>query len=121
MAVESNMSAWSDGSLHVERFAPKAIEISGADESFEVEFSLSGVTVTVPPERSILDVAEENGVVAISSCREGTCGTCETPMISGKADHRDSILSEGEQKANLTMMICVSRAERGCGKLVLDA
>lgn len=120
-AVEGNMGNWSEGSLHLERFAPKVIEITGADEAFEVEFALSGVTITVPPEKSILDVAEENGVVAISSCREGTCGTCETPILSGKADHRDSILSEGEQKANQTMMICVSRAERGCGKLVLDA
>jgi ferredoxin len=120
-AVEGNMSAWGDETLHVERFAPKVIEITGEDETFEVEFAVSGVTITVPPGKSILEVAEETGVVAISSCREGTCGTCETPMISGTADHRDSILSEGEQKANLTMMICVSRAERGCPKLVLDA
>ena len=54
----------------------------------------------------------------ISSCRTGTCGTCETPVLGGSVDHRDSILTDDEQAANETMMICVSRA-RGAS-LVLD-
>ncbi|AGF71100.1 2Fe-2S iron-sulfur cluster-binding protein [Corynebacterium halotolerans] len=53
-------------------------------------------------------------------CKTGTCGTCETAVLGGSVDHRDSILTADEQAANDTMMICVSRAERGCGKLVLE-
>ncbi len=54
----------------------------------------------------------------LSSCREGTCGTCETPVLAGEVDHRDSILSPGEQAQNDVMYICVSRA--ACPRLVLD-
>jgi len=120
-AVESQLGEWPADALHTERFAPKVIELTEPDESFEVEFQMSGTTLTIPKDKSILEVAEEAGLSAISSCREGTCGTCETPILEGKVDHRDSILSESEQNANTTMMICVSRAAGTCPRLVLDA
>ncbi len=104
--------------LHVERFEPKELGEPVLHESFEVELALSGITVTVPPDRSILDVVEESGVLVLSSCQEGTCGTCETPVLEGEVDHRDSILTPDEQAANDTMYICVSRA--ACPKLVLE-
>jgi ferredoxin-NADP reductase len=116
-AVEAAMGAWPRGSLRVERFVPKAVPRT-AEAEFEVELALSGQILSVSPGRSILDVVEDAGVLALSSCREGTCGTCETAILDGAADHRDSILSEDEQTANRTMMICVSRS-RG-GRLVLD-
>jgi ferredoxin len=54
----------------------------------------------------------------LSSCAEGPCGTCETAVISGEPDHRDSVLNQLEREANDCMMICVSRS---CGpRLVLD-
>ena len=87
-------------------------------DSFEVELTLSGLTLTVPPDRSLLDVVEEAGVLVLSSCQEGTCGTCETPVLAGEVDHRDSLLTPAEQAANDTMFICVSRA--ACPRLVLE-
>jgi ferredoxin-NADP reductase len=117
-AVEAVCTDWPPGSLHVERFAPKEQGERALSGDFEVELSFSGMTLTVPPERSILDVAEEAGVFVLSSCKEGTCGTCETPVLSGEVDHRDSLLSAEEQAANNVMFICVSRA--ACPKLVLD-
>jgi ferredoxin len=57
-------------------------------------------------------------VLVLSSCQEGTCGTCETPVLSGEIDHRDSILTPDEQDAGDVMYICVSRA--ACPRLVLD-
>ncbi|MEV4142585.1 PDR/VanB family oxidoreductase [Amycolatopsis sp. NPDC049691] len=102
--------------LHLERFSPK--EIAGAAAGFDVELARSGLTLTVPADRSILEAAEDAGVPVLSSCREGTCGTCETPVLDGIPDHRDSLLTGAERAANETMMICVSRS---CGrKLVLD-
>ncbi|CAD5995093.1 PDR/VanB family oxidoreductase [Agreia sp. COWG] len=106
------------GSLHLERFEAKETGAPVLDDSFEVELSLTGVTVTVPPDRSILDVVEDAGVLVLSSCREGTCGTCETPVVSGEVDHRDSVLTPDEQADNEVMMICVSRA--ACPRLVLE-
>lgn len=119
-AVEAGSAHWPKHSLRLERFAPKAIERDYDDEPFEVEFRASGTTVPVGAEESILDAAAGAGLPVISSCQEGTCGTCETPVVSGGVDHRDSILTSDEQAANETMMICVSRAARGCGKLVLQ-
>lgn len=119
-AVEDVMAPWPVGSLRTERFAPRTLVRSEPDEEFEVEFAESGVTATVPPGTSVLAVAEAHGITALSSCQEGTCGTCETRVLAGRADHRDSILTPAEQAANRTMMICVSRAEKGCARLVLD-
>ena len=119
-AVEERVAAagWPSGSLHVERFSPKEQGERVLSGSFEVELTLSGLTVTVPPEKSILDAVEDAGVPVLSSCQEGTCGTCETPVLEGEVDHRDSLLTPEEQAANDTMFICVSRA--ACPKLVLE-
>jgi ferredoxin-NADP reductase len=104
--------------LHVERFEAKPLAAPAFEAGFEIELALSGETLTVPPDRSILEVVEEAGVFVLSSCREGTCGTCETPVLEGAVDHRDSILTPDEQADNALMYICVSRA--ACPRLVLE-
>lgn len=109
-AVEQRCAGWPSGALRVERFSPKELGAPRRELPFEVELARSGKTVTVEPGRSILDVVRENGVQVLSSCQEGTCGTCETDVLDGAVDHRDSLLSAEEQAANNTMMICVSRA-----------
>ncbi|GAA2486201.1 PDR/VanB family oxidoreductase [Streptomyces longisporus] len=103
--------------LRVERFSPKAQE-SGEDSEFEVELARSRRTVTVAPDVSVLDAVRAAGVEVLFSCTEGTCGTCETDVLDGTPDHRDSVLTAEEQQSGETMMICVSRC-RG-KKLVLD-
>jgi ferredoxin-NADP reductase len=117
-AVESRCAAWPDGALHVERFAPKEFDAPLRQESFEVELAQAGLVLEVPPEKSILAVVEEAGVQVLSSCQEGTCGTCETAVLAGDPEHRDSLLTAAERAAGDTMFICVSRS---CGpRLVLD-
>ncbi|MFB6849127.1 PDR/VanB family oxidoreductase [Streptomyces sp. NPDC056373] len=105
------------GVLRVERFRPKEQE-SGGETAFEVELAQSGRTLTVAPDVSVLDAVRAAGVEVLYSCTEGTCGTCETDVLDGEPDHRDSVLSEDERAAGETMMICVSRC-RG-KRLVLD-
>jgi tetrachlorobenzoquinone reductase len=83
------------------------------DEPFEVVCARSGVTLTVPPGRSIISVAREHGLDVMFWCHEGICGTCETEVIDGVPDHRDSMLTETERAASRTMLICVSRCRRG--------
>ncbi|MEV0640467.1 PDR/VanB family oxidoreductase [Streptomyces sp. NPDC050619] len=113
-AVEERCPA---GALHVERFQPKAQEASGNTE-FEVELARSGRTLTVPADVSVLDTVRAAGVEVLFSCTEGTCGTCETDVLEGTPDHRDSVLDDEERAAGETMLICVSRC---LGKrLVLD-
>jgi ferredoxin-NADP reductase len=118
LAVEQRCAGWPTGALHLERFAPKDVGEPVFTDAFEVELATSGLSLTVPPEKSVLQVVEEAGISVLSSCTEGTCGTCETTVLSGEVDHRDSLLTPAEQAANDTMFICVSRA--ACPKLVLE-
>jgi ferredoxin-NADP reductase len=118
-AVEERCAAWPAGSLRVERFAPTEADTT-ADVSFEVELADSGLVVTVPPDRSILATLRAAGVQILSSCEEGTCGTCETGLVAGRVEHRDSLLTAAERHDSDVLYVCVSRAERGCPRLVLE-
>jgi ferredoxin-NADP reductase len=119
-AVEQRIGHWPAGSLRMERFSPRPDSAAQTtnDTSFEVELARSGKVCRVPADRSVLSVVEEAGVDVLTSCGEGTCGTCETEVLAGEPDHRDSVLSDAERAAGDRMMICVSRC-RGA-RLVLD-
>jgi ferredoxin-NADP reductase len=121
-AVEAYCATWPAGTLNVERFAAADRQSPTGSEAgrqpFEMELRASGVTLTVPPELSVLKAVEQAGVPVMSSCEEGICGSCETAVLEGEVDHRDSLLTEDERAANDTMLICVSRARSG--RLVLD-
>lgn len=116
-AVEERCASWPHGALHLERFKPIAIA-DGVDGAFDVELRRSGVTVNVPADKSILKAIQDKGLIVPCSCEEGTCGTCETNVIEGIPDHRDSVLSASEKESGRVIMICVSRCKSQ--KLVLD-
>lgn len=117
VAVEQRCASWPAGSLHVERFAAQELD-TAAERPIQVECALSGLLVDVPAGTSILHAVEAAGVTVLSSCQEGTCGTCETVVLDGVPDHRDSVLSREEHEANEVMMICCSRARTP--RLVLE-
>ena len=118
-AVEAQCAGWLPGALHTERFTPKPVEpAAGGDTPFELVLQRSGITAVVPADKTVLDVVEEEGLSVLSSCRVGTCGTCEQEIVSGEIDHRDSVLTEEEREAGEYMMICVSRCRSE--RLVLD-
>jgi ferredoxin-NADP reductase len=119
-AVEAACASWPKGALHVERFAarPADAQPGARDTTIEVECRASGLTLEVRPGTSILHAAEAAGLPVASSCQEGICGTCETAVLEGEPDHRDSVLSEVERDSGEVMMICCSRARSP--RLVLD-
>jgi vanillate O-demethylase ferredoxin subunit len=82
-----------------------------ADGGFDVRLDRSGRTVTVPPGETILDILLDNGVNVSFSCSDGICGTCETRVIDGNPDHRDSFLSDEEKADNSKIMVCCSRSK----------
>ena len=102
----------------MERFQPKQLVDVSDDRPFEVVLARSGLTLTVPRDASVLETVRAAGVEVLYSCTEGTCGTCETDVLDGVPEHRDSLLTADERAAGETMMICVSRC-RG-ERLVLD-
>lgn len=99
--------------VHIERFAAAEDAAATSADEYTVELAKTGRSLTVPAGRPLLDVLIEAGVNAPFSCRAGVCGTCETPVLAGEVDHRDSILSDAERAANNTMMVCVSGCKRG--------
>jgi ferredoxin-NADP reductase len=97
--------------LHIERFGP-AVEAQEDRERgrFEVVLRRSGLRLAVPADRSVLEVVRDRVPDVPYSCEEGYCGSCETPVLAGTPDHRDSVIGPAERAAATTMMICVSRA-----------
>ncbi|MFE2995733.1 PDR/VanB family oxidoreductase [Nocardia sp. NPDC059246] len=118
IAVEEQCARWPAGSLHVERFHPRDGALDGEATAFEVMLERTGVTVRVESDETIVDAIAKVGVEVPTSCREGTCGTCETAVLNGIPDHRDSFLTEDEKEDNETIMVCCSRALSG--SLTLD-
>jgi ferredoxin len=92
------------------------LQVRGGE--FEVVLARTGRRLSIPVGTSILAVLERDGIRPDSSCLDGTCGTCETTVLEGVPDHRDSILDEEDRADGKTMMICVSRARSP--RLVLD-
>jgi ferredoxin len=119
-AVESACREWPRGSLRVERFSAKPVSefAPRASSSFEVVCRQSGVTASVGADQSIVETLEKAGVSVITSCGEGICGTCETVVLEGEPEHRDSVLTDAEREAAKVMMVCVSRSRTD--RLVLD-
>ncbi|NYI40451.1 PDR/VanB family oxidoreductase [Demequina lutea] len=120
-AIETTMEeAGRVASVRLERFEPKPISGDIVNEEFVVYAAKSDIEFVVPEDESILMAADFEGVIVPGDCLEGTCGSCETRVLSGEVEHRDSILSPPARAASETMMICVSRAKRGCARLELD-
>ncbi|WP_176445603.1 PDR/VanB family oxidoreductase [Blastococcus mobilis] len=118
-AVESYAGRRENCCVVLERFTadPDSVAVPQGDHAFVVETS-DGREVKVGADESILDALHRSGIPALSSCREGICGTCETRVVQGIPDHRDQLLSEEERQSGEVMMICVSRCLGD--RLVLD-
>lgn len=118
-AFEASCAELGFANAHVERFA--AVEKAAASDAmstYTVELRRSGKVFTVMPGTSLLKELEALRIPVTTSCQEGICGSCETRVLEGIPDHRDSVLTGPERAANRSMMVCVS----GCKteRLVLD-
>jgi vanillate O-demethylase ferredoxin subunit len=101
--------------VHFESFsAPLAV---AGDQAFVLRLK-DGREITVDADKTALACLQEAGVKLDCSCEVGVCGTCQTTVIEGFPDHRDSYLSATEKSANRCFMPCVSRARSSV--LVID-
>jgi len=111
---------WPENSVRFERFSPVPQDLPTVpNQAFDIVLSRQGKTLTVPPDKSILDVIREAGIAVEWSCEQGTCGNCHINLLGGRADHRDMFLDDHEISGNTAIMICSSRAEPG-ETLILD-
>jgi vanillate O-demethylase ferredoxin subunit len=115
-AFEEATKARKPETVHREYFA--AAEAPAADGGFTVVLARAGASYVVEPGKTILDTLIDAGHDVAYSCMNGVCGTCETTIIEGKPDHRDSLLSDAERASGRTMMICCSGSLTD--RLILD-
>ena len=121
--IEATLAAakakgWPDSRVHREYFAPVAVTDAADPEQFQVKLASSGQTLTVPADKSIVQVLAEAGIDVPVSCEQGVCGTCVTRVLEGQPDHRDFFLTGDEQARGDQMTVCCSRAKTPL--LVLD-
>lgn len=116
-SFETHTALRPSGLVHIERFAATSQTPNHAG-GYEVRLARSGKAFSVPVGQSLLEALRAHGVEVTTSCEQGVCGTCETAVISGVPDHRDSLLTADERALGKTMMVCCS----GCSspELVLD-
>ncbi len=108
-ALEAYATTQSAMHLTVERFSPTGDAGPRAgDHGFVVELA-DGTEIDVTATETILEALTREGIPVLSSCQEGTCGTCETAVLDGVPDHRDHVLSVEERASGEMMMPCVSR------------
>jgi vanillate O-demethylase ferredoxin subunit len=69
-------------------------------------------------QEAILAALARKGIAVPTSCQNGVCGSCLTPMVDGKPDHRDLVLTDMEKAANESIAACCSRSQTR--RLVLD-
>lgn len=117
-AVAEACAHWPDHSLRTERFTAADRSEPVRRTPFEVELRRTGRTVTVTPDISVLHAVRTAGADVLSSCEQGTCGTCLVPVVEGTPDHRDAVLAGHERAAGDCMLPCVSRSHSD--RLVLD-
>ncbi|WP_226681787.1 PDR/VanB family oxidoreductase [Sutcliffiella horikoshii] len=98
---------YSPASIHYEYFSPPNIH---KPRPFILELT-NGSFLSVPDEKSTLDVLLEAGYPVSHSCKVGRCGTCELPILEGEAEHYDSFLSTKQKESQACFLPCVSRSK----------
>lgn len=111
--------------VHFEAFGPTAVRPTGpvsneppaaGSAAIDVRFSRSGRTLVWDGrDANLLDFAERHGLALESGCRTGSCGACQTRLLSGVvtyADQPDHDLAQGN------CLLCVGKPQSA---LVLEA
>jgi ferredoxin len=114
-----------ENDIHFEAFGPLAARPAGTATNeppaapavaLDIRLDRSGRTlVWNGQDANLLDFAERHGVAVEAGCRTGSCGTCETRLLSGTvhyAEQPDHDIAPGH------CLLCVGTPQSA---LVLDA
>ncbi len=113
---------------HEESFEPTAVGPPRAvdpadppaapDTGFSVELRRSGLVLRCDPQQTLLDAVLRAGGSVPSSCGEGVCGTCKTPVLTGTVDMAHAGGIRPREIAQDLILLCCSTPRTD---LVLDA
>jgi ferredoxin len=69
---------------------PSSEPAAATSQAFDVRFSRSGRTLVWDgQDANLLDFADRHDLAVDSGCRSGSCGACETRLVSGTVDYAD--------------------------------
>jgi len=119
-----------DSRIHAETFGPSSLQRTASEDQPRVElgpvasepvpvtFKASSKEASWDPESgSLLDLAEQNDLTPLFGCRNGSCGTCRTPLLQGTvtyAEPPEFQLTAGEA------LICCALPATGTEPLQLE-
>lgn len=76
----------------------------------ELRLERSKKTIKVKRDQSLLDAILDHGVAIPFSCKTGVCRSCAVKVVKGRAQHKDSVLTEQEKNEDKMMCPCISRS-----------
>ncbi|PIT04644.1 oxidoreductase [Bradyrhizobium nitroreducens] len=109
VAAEAQMPATESGN-------PAAATVGPATAT--IRFATSDKVVALPPDKSVLEVAESAGVSIDYSCRVGVCGVCKTHLLQGNVTMEVQDALTADDKTNGLILACQARS---VGDLVVEA
>jgi ferredoxin-NADP reductase len=75
-----------------------------------VTFARSGKSAALPPDRTVLEVAEGIGVEIPNVCRAGVCGVCKVKLLSGSVTMAVQDALTPEDKAKNLILACQAKS-----------
>ncbi|MBX9946979.1 MAG: 2Fe-2S iron-sulfur cluster binding domain-containing protein [Reyranella sp.] len=97
---------------------PGARQAEAGPATATLSFARSGKAAPLPPDKTVLEVAEAAGVPIDYSCRVGTCGICKTRLLAGQVTMEVQDALTDEDKASGTILACQARS---LGNVTVDA
>jgi ferredoxin-NADP reductase len=99
------------------RAAPGEMPVMGPATA-TLSFARSAKSAPLPPDKTVLEVAESIGVPIDYSCRVGTCGLCKTKLLAGQVKMEfQEALTEDDKTAGI-ILACQARS---LGNVTVDA
>jgi ferredoxin len=83
-----------------------------------IRFSKSNKVAALPPDKSVLEIAESAGVPIDFSCRAGICGVCKTRLLEGNVTMEVEEALTADDKVQGIILACQAKS---IGNLVVEA
>ncbi len=79
------------------------------DADAMLTFQRSGKTVAASPTKTVLELAEENGIRIDYDCRSGICGQCKTKLVEGRVAMETQDALDPIDRSNQLILSCQAR------------